>query len=37
MLEIFNDEDIKKDETLMRLKEDYVNALADFADDDSTF
>ena len=33
MLEIFNDEDIKKDETLMRLKNDYVNALDDFADD----
>jgi len=37
MLEIFNDEDIKKDAALMRLKEDYVNALEDFADDDSTF
>ena len=36
MLEIFNDEDIKKDETLMRLKNDYVNALEDFADDDIT-
>ena len=36
MLEIFNDEDIKKDPQLMRLKEDYVNALDDFVDDDST-
>lgn len=33
MLEIFNDEDIKKDIQLMRLKEDYINALDDFADD----
>ena len=36
MLEIFNDEEIKNDPQLMRLKEDYVNALDDFADDDDT-
>lgn len=36
MLEIFNDEEIKKDDSLMRLKEDYVNALDDFVDDDTT-
>jgi hypothetical protein len=33
MLEIFNDEDIKKDTQLMQLKEAYVNALEDFSDD----
>jgi hypothetical protein len=36
MVEIFNDEDIIKDAALMRLKEDYVNALEDFAHDDTT-
>ena len=36
MVEIFNDEDIIKDTALMRLKEDYVNALDDFADDHTT-
>jgi len=36
MLEIFNDEDIIKDDSLMRLKNDYVNALDDFADDETT-
>jgi len=30
MLEIFNDEEIKNDPQLMRMKEDYVNALDDF-------
>ena len=30
MEEIFNDEDIKKEPGLMRLKEDYIEALADF-------
>lgn len=33
MVEIFNDEDIKNDPRLMQLKEAYVNALEDFADD----
>jgi len=33
MVEIFNDEDIIKDAALMRLKEDYVNALDDYLDD----
>jgi hypothetical protein len=37
MLEIFNDEDITIDPGLMRLKEDYVNALDEFADDTITF
>jgi len=36
MVEIFNDEEIKNDDSLMRLKNDYVNALDDFADDDTT-
>ena len=31
MLEIFNDEEIKNDQRLMKLKKDYVNALDDFA------
>jgi hypothetical protein len=35
MLEIFNDEDIKADPRLIQMKEDYVNALDDFADDDA--
>jgi len=34
MVEIFNDEEIKNDPQLMHLKEDYVNALEDFVDDD---
>jgi hypothetical protein len=33
MVEIFNDEDIASDPQLIRLKEDYVNALDDFVDD----
>uniref|UniRef100_A0A6C0HG64 Uncharacterized protein n=1 Tax=viral metagenome TaxID=1070528 RepID=A0A6C0HG64_9ZZZZ len=36
MVEIFNDEEIKNDDSLMRLKNDYVNALEDFAHDDTT-
>jgi len=32
MVEIFNDEDIKNDPQLMQLKDAYVNALEDFAD-----
>lgn len=33
--EIFNDEDIKSDTRLMQLKDAYVNALDDFAHDDT--
>jgi len=33
MVEIFNDEDIASDPQLIRLKEDYVNALDEFVDD----
>jgi regulator of replication initiation timing len=33
MEEIFNDEDIVADPQLMKLKEDYIIALEDFADD----